>query len=102
MRRPILDKKTAVQTGSVARAGVGGSQAIAPPSSAAALFQELVERGCSLAELTDSLEKWYVLRKMEICEYNQSKAAKALGIHRNTLIRRLNEWGYNRKLRRFE
>ena len=65
MRRPILDKKTAVQTGSVARAGVGGSQAIASATSAAEMFSRLVESGVSLPEMTEAVEKWFVLHKLE-------------------------------------
>jgi DNA-binding NtrC family response regulator len=102
MRRPILDKKTAVQTGGVARAGNGVAGNLPSPENAAAMFSRLVESGVSLPEMKEAVEKWFVMHALETCQYNQTRAAKALGIHRNTLIRRLNEWGYNRKLRRFE
>jgi len=50
----------------------------------------------SLKEARDRFEQAYVLRALEREEWNQSRAAKGLGIHRNTLIARLGAWGIKR------
>ena len=50
----------------------------------------------SLKEARDRFEQAYVLRALEREDWNQSRAAKGLGIHRNTLIARLGQWGIKR------
>jgi len=47
----------------------------------------------SLKEARDRFEQAYVLRALEHEEWNQSRAARRLGVHRNTLIARLAAWG---------
>jgi DNA-binding NtrC family response regulator len=37
-----------------------------------------------------------VLRALEREDWNQSRAARGLGVHRNTLIARLAAWGFRR------
>jgi DNA-binding NtrC family response regulator len=37
-----------------------------------------------------------VLRALEREDWNQSRAARGLGVHRNTLIARLAGWGFRR------
>jgi len=101
MRRPILDKKTAVQTGSVARAGNGVAGNLPSPENAAAMFSRLVESGVSLPEMTEATQKWFVVHTLEKCRYNLTQTAKELAIHRNTLMRKLKQWHYHRRLRKF-
>ncbi|PWU25648.1 MAG: hypothetical protein C5B48_00215 [Candidatus Rokuibacteriota bacterium] len=47
----------------------------------------------SLKEARDRFEQAYVLRALEREDWNQSRAARRLGVHRNTLIARLAAWG---------
>jgi transcriptional regulator with PAS, ATPase and Fis domain len=50
----------------------------------------------TLKEARDRFEQAYVLRVLEREDWNQSRAAKGLGVHRNTLIARLGAWGIKR------
>jgi two-component system, NtrC family, response regulator AtoC len=47
----------------------------------------------TLKEARDRFEQAYVLRVLEREDWNQSRAARRLGVHRNTLIARLAAWG---------
>jgi two-component system response regulator AtoC len=47
----------------------------------------------TLREARERFEQAYVVRALERESWNQSRAARALGIHRNTLIARLAAWG---------
>ena len=47
----------------------------------------------TLREARDRFEQAYVLRALEREDWNQSRAARRLGVHRNTLIARLAQWG---------
>ena len=47
----------------------------------------------TLKEARDRFEQAYVLRALEHEDWNQSRAARRLGVHRNTLIARLAVWG---------
>ncbi len=49
-----------------------------------------------LREARDRFEQAYVLRALERENWNQSRAARILGVHRNTLIARLAMWGIRR------
>ncbi len=47
----------------------------------------------TLREARERFEQAYVLRALEREDWNQSRAARTLGVHRNTLIARLAQWG---------
>ena len=47
----------------------------------------------TLKEARERFEQAYVLRALEHEDWNQSRAARRLGVHRNTLIARLAAWG---------
>ena len=47
----------------------------------------------TLREARERFEQAYVLRALEHEDWNQSRAARRLGVHRNTLIARLATWG---------
>src|SRR5215475_5523249 len=47
----------------------------------------------SLKEARDRFEQVYILRALERENWNQSRAARRLGVHRNTLLARLASWG---------
>ena len=56
-----------------------------------ALIDHLVTGGFFLEEAVEILEKGMVERVLRRAENNQSEAAKILGIHRNTLLRKMVE-----------
>jgi transcriptional regulator with PAS, ATPase and Fis domain len=49
----------------------------------------MVERGIRLEEAVTEFEKKFIRRVLERLNGNQSRAAKVLGIHRNTLSRKV-------------
>jgi len=49
----------------------------------------MVERGILLEEAVTEFEKKFIKRALERANGNQSRAAKLLGIHRNTLSRKV-------------
>jgi len=53
------------------------------------LIDHLVSTGFFLEEAVEILEKGMIERVLRRCEGNQSEASKALGIHRNTLQRKM-------------
>jgi two-component system NtrC family response regulator len=53
----------------------------------------------TLEQARERFEQAYVLRALEREEWNQSRAARSLGIHRNTLLARLAAWGIRREER---
>jgi Fis family transcriptional regulator len=52
----------------------------------------MVERGILLEEAVTEFEKKFIKRVLEHSNGNQSRAAKVLGIHRNTLSRKVEEY----------
>jgi DNA-binding NtrC family response regulator len=50
----------------------------------------------TLREAHDRFEQTYVLRALERENWNQTRAARSLGVHRNTLIARFAGWGIRR------
>jgi DNA-binding NtrC family response regulator len=53
------------------------------------LIDHLVEGGFFLEEAVEILEKGMIGRALTKAKNNQSEASKALGIHRNTLLRKM-------------
>ena len=56
------------------------------------LVSQMVERGILFDEAVGEFEKRFIKRILERAEGNQCRAAKMLGIHRNTLSRKLGEY----------
>lgn len=56
------------------------------------LVSQMVERGILFDEAVEEFEKRFIKRVLERVEGNQSRAAHVLGIHRNTLSRKLTEY----------
>jgi DNA-binding NtrC family response regulator len=50
----------------------------------------------SLREASDQFERQYVLRVLERVHWNVSRAARLLGVHRNTILAKLAAWGIRR------
>ena len=57
-----------------------------------ALIDHLVNGGFFMEEAVEILEKGMIERALSRTEQNQSTASKALGIHRNTLQRKMQEY----------
>ena len=56
------------------------------------LIGMMVERGILLEEAVTEFEKKFIKRVLERSNGNQCRAAKVLGIHRNTLSRKIGEY----------
>ncbi len=56
------------------------------------LVSQMVERGILFDEAVGEFEKRFIKRVLERAEGNQSRAAVILGIHRNTLSRKIDEY----------
>ena len=56
------------------------------------LISEMVSAGVFFQDAVSEFEKRYIRKILEASKGNQSQAAKALGIHRNTLGRKMEEY----------
>ena len=56
------------------------------------LVSQMVERGILFDEAVGEFEKRFIKRVLERTSGNQSRAATVLGIHRNTLSRKIDEY----------
>jgi DNA-binding NtrC family response regulator len=54
------------------------------------------DTGLPLREACDQFERQYVLRMLERVQWNVSRAARLLGVHRNTVLTKLSVWGIQR------
>jgi len=54
-----------------------------------ALVGQMVERGILFEEAVNEFEKRFIKRVLDRSNGNQSRAARLLGIHRNTLSRKI-------------
>jgi len=59
------------------------------------LVGNMVERGILLEEAVEEFEKRFIKQALEQSGGNQSRAASILGIHRNTLSRKVDEYKLN-------
>jgi DNA-binding NtrC family response regulator len=65
-----------------------------------ALIDHLMETGFFLEQAVEILEKGMIERSLQITNSNQSESAKVLGIHRNTLQRKMLQYKIDGKHRR--
>jgi Fis family transcriptional regulator, factor for inversion stimulation protein len=56
------------------------------------LVNQMVERGILFDEAVGEFEKRFIKRILDRVKGNQSRAAEELGIHRNTLSRKIGEY----------
>jgi len=56
------------------------------------LIFQMIERGILFDEAVGDFEKKFIKRVLDRTSGNQSKAAQVLGIHRNTLSRKIGEY----------
>jgi DNA-binding NtrC family response regulator len=54
------------------------------------------DTGLPLREACDQFERQYVLRVLERVQWNVSRAARLLGVHRNTILAKLSAWNIHR------
>jgi DNA-binding NtrC family response regulator len=59
------------------------------------LVERLVRMGITLRETQSEIERLYIERTLSACEGNRSRAAKRLGMHRNTLNSKVEQYGLN-------
>lgn len=55
------------------------------------LVEEMVERGVQFEDALCEFEKRFITRVLGRCDGSLTKAADALGIHRNTLTRKIGQ-----------
>jgi DNA-binding protein Fis len=65
-----------------------------------ALVGQMVERGILFQEAVEEFEKRFIKRVLDRADGNQSRAAKVLGIHRNTLSRKIEGYKLDSRPRR--
>jgi DNA-binding protein Fis len=63
------------------------------------LVGQMVERGIMFQEAVGEFEKRFIKRVLDRSNGNQSRAAKVLGIHRNTLSRKIFTYKLDRRHR---
>lgn len=56
------------------------------------LVAQMVERGILFDEAVGEFEKRFIKKVLDGAKGNQSRAAEILGIHRNTLSRKIDEY----------
>jgi Fis family transcriptional regulator len=61
------------------------------------LVSQMVDKGLLFEEAVYEFEKKFILKAMEKSNGNQTKAAKAMGIHRNTLNKKLASYNHRRR-----
>lgn len=66
---------------------------VALPETGARLAEDT---GLPLREACEQFERQYVLRVLERVRWNVSRAARLLGVHRNTVLAKLAAWGIQR------
>ena len=64
------------------------------------LVNQMIEHGILYTEAVSEFEKWFIKGILEKNNGNHSKAAMALGIHRNTLSRKLEDLGLDHRRKR--
>jgi len=60
----------------------------------------MVDRGILLEEALTEFEKKFIKRVLDYSKGNQCRAAKVLGIHRNTLSRKISQYHLDSVARR--
>ena len=61
------------------------------------LINQMIDKGLLFEEAVSEFEKKFILKALEKCKGNQTKAAKVMGIHRNTLNKKLASYNHKRR-----
>jgi Fis family transcriptional regulator, factor for inversion stimulation protein len=59
------------------------------------LVSEMIDRGLRYDEAVGEFERKFIMTALEKNKGNQTKAAKAMGLHRNTLNKRLTSYNHH-------
>jgi DNA-binding NtrC family response regulator len=62
------------------------------------LVEEMVEKGVQFEDAVQEFEKRFITRVLGRCEGSLTKTAHELGIHRNTLTRKMGEYKIKRRV----
>ncbi len=65
-----------------------------------ALINQMIEHGVVYEDAVSEFEKRFIKKMLERANGNQSKAAQLLGIHRNTLSRKIEELHFDHRPKR--
>ena len=61
------------------------------------LVEEMVDRGVQFDDAVREFEKRFIARMLGRCDGSLTKTAGALGMHRNTLTRKMGEYKIKRR-----
>ena len=61
------------------------------------LVEEMVEKGVHFEDAVQEFEKRFIARVLGSCDGSLTKTAGALGMHRNTLTRKMGEYKIKRR-----
>jgi DNA-binding NtrC family response regulator len=61
------------------------------------LVEEMVDKGVHFEDAVHEFEKRFIARVLGSCKGSLTKTADALGIHRNTLTRKMGEYRIKRR-----
>lgn len=61
------------------------------------LVEEMVDRGVQFEDAVHEFEKRFIARVLAACDGSLTKTADALGMHRNTLTRKMGEYRIKRR-----
>lgn len=62
-----------------------------------ALVTQMIDKGLYLEEALCEMERRFILTVLEKQKGNQTKAAKVMGIHRNTLNKKLTSYNHRKR-----
>lgn len=105
-RRPSPDVSNGVQLrfdgdlswarGSLAKRGVSDNAKASEDVTMSPVAAETGESELPLKEACEQFERQYVVRVLHRVQWNISRAARVLRVHRNTILRKLSAWGLER------
>ncbi|MGE5584824.1 MAG: sigma-54-dependent transcriptional regulator [Bacillota bacterium] len=87
---------TATATATAPAPGSDRAPASAPSTSSHHLASAPIAGVPAATAPLEAVEREHILRVLKQCSWNQSKAAWVLGVHRNTLRKKIKEYGLNR------
>jgi DNA-binding NtrC family response regulator len=61
------------------------------------LVEEMIDKGVRFDDAVHEFEKRFIARVLGNCDGSLTKAADALGMHRNTLTRKMGEYKIKRR-----
>jgi DNA-binding NtrC family response regulator len=62
------------------------------------LIDEMVDKGVQFEDAVQEFEKRFILKVLQTCDGSLTRTAEALGIHRNTLTRKMDSYKIKRRI----